>query len=410
MRILYIHQFFTTPKGAGGTRSYELARRMVDAGDDVTVICGSLLGGNTGLDQPFSKGRREGFVDGIRVVEFELPYHNEHSFFRRAISFMRFSARVSHSAITRPADLIFATSPPITVALPTVLVRLLTRRTIVAEIRDPWPESPQAMGVVTNPVLVHAISLLQRAFYKSAHHAIALSPGIANLIAAGGVPRQRISTVPNGSDIALFSGIIAPRVSDIPADCLIALYAGTHGIANNLDAVLDAAAELVRRGEKKVRIVLCGAGQLKQKLQARVQQECLVNVTFMAPVPKDKIGEIMAGADIGLQVLMNIPVFYECTSPNKFFDYIAAGLPVLINYPGWVANMIEENKCGYVVPPQDAHAFADALQDALKDKQSLKQMGLNANNLARREFDRDTLANTLLESLKLAFENNNPKG
>ena len=237
-----------------------------------------------------------------------------------------------------------------------------------------------------------------------------MSPGIANLIADGGVSRDRITIVPNGSDIALFSGTNAPRILGTAADCLIALYAGTHGIANNLDAVLDAAAELKRRGEKKVKIVLCGAGQLKQSLQDRAQREGLDNVVFLAPVPKDKIGEIMAGADLGLQVLMDVPVFYECTSPNKFFDYIAAGLPVLTNYPGWVANMIEENNCGYAVPPQNVQAFADALQAAASNKSKLKEMGLNANKLARSEFDRDDLANKLLASLEVAKAYNHAKG
>ena len=399
MRITYIHQHFTTPKGAGGTRSYELAQRMIAAGHQVSVICGTYLGGNSGLSQSFQNGCREGMVDGIHVTEFDLAYSNEHGHLKRVLSFIRFSARTTRKVLALDSDVVFSTSPPVTVAIPAVFARLLTRRTIVSEVRDPWPEAPRAMGAIKNPVALWSMAVMQRALCRAAHHMIALSPGIADVIAGYGLAPSQITLVPNGADLSLFAEKPGPRLLDAREDELVALYAGTHGMANGLDAVLDAAAELKSRNAKNIRIVLCGSGQLKPALQERAQREGLDNVVFMQPVPKNKVGALMQGADLGLQVLMDVEVFYRGTSPNKFFDYLATGLPVLTNYPGWVADLVTENQCGFAVPPGNPKAFADALQAALADKQNLKVQGANALALARREFDRDMLARRLIDSI-----------
>lgn len=163
-------------------------------------------------------------------------------------------------------------------------------------------------------------------------------------------------------------------------------------MANGLDAVLDAAAELKRRGRGDIRLVLIGNGKLKPALQARAAREELDNVVFHDPVNKTRLASLMAATDLGLQVLANVPAFYFGTSPNKFFDYIAAGLPVLNNYPGWLADMIDENSCGFAVIPDDAAAFADALEVAAADRNALKEMGQRGRKLAQDHFDRRLLA------------------
>lgn len=113
---------------------------------------------------------------------------------------------------------------------------------------------------------------------------------------------------------------------------------------------------------------------------------------FHPPVDKKKLAGLMASADVGMQVLANIPAFYYGTSPNKFFDYISAGLPVINNYPGWLAEMIEQTQCGFAVKPDEPRAFADALENAADQRDSLQQMGTNAYQLAESKFDRKLLA------------------
>jgi glycosyltransferase involved in cell wall biosynthesis len=172
----------------------------------------------------------------------------------------------------------------------------------------------------------------------------------------------------------------------------MAVFAGTHGMANGLDAVLDAAGELKRRGREDVKFVLIGEGKLKGGLQARAKREGLGNVVFHDPVNKARLAGLMAATDVGLQVLANIPAFYYGTSPNKFFDYISAGLPVLNNYPGWLAEMIQEHRCGFAVPPDNPAAFADALEQAADDRYALTVMGQQSLAMAREQFARHALA------------------
>src|SRR5690606_30388674 len=219
------------------------------------------------------------------------------------------------------------------------------------------------------------------------HRLIGLSPGIVAGIERRGIARGRIMMIPNGCDLNIFGGTersklgagdagdregvvkdansMAPwRPEGVSESDLMAIFAGAHGIANGLDAVLDAAAELKRRGRHDIKLVLVGDGKLKPALEERARTAQLDNVIFLPPVPKHRVARLMAAADIGMQILANVPAFYYGTSPNKFFDYIAAGLPVLNNYPGWLADLIKEHSIGFVVPPGDPVAFADALEEA----------------------------------------------
>lgn len=392
MHILYFHQHFSTPDGSGGTRSYEMARAALARGHRVTMVCGSYAQGKTGLEGPFRRGKRRGTIDGIEVIEFDLSYSNALGFLRRTWLFLKYALGAIRLALTERYDLAFATTTPLTAGIPGIFARWLRRKPFVFEVRDLWPELPRAMGVIRNPVVLWAMSVLEWISYRSAHRCIALSPGIARGIARRGVAEARIAMIPNGCDLDLFGGDKAARPEGIEPGNLLAIYSGTHGNANGLDAALDAAAVLKQRGRDDIRIVLIGEGREKPRLMARAGEEGLDNILFLDAIPKRRLSALLAGADLGLQLLRNVPAFYFGTSPNKFFDYIAAGLPVLNNYPGWVASLIEQHDCGFVAPPDDATAFADALEAAAADRAALRAKGANARHLAEAEFNRSKLA------------------
>lgn len=393
MHVLYFHQHFSTPQGSAGTRSYEMAQALIRAGHSVTMVCGSYAQGNTGLSMQFEKGRRRGAVDGIDVIEFALNYGNHMGFMQRIGVFLKFAVGSVGVALREPADVVFATTTPLTAGIPGIFARWLTRKAFVFEVRDLWPELPKAMGVITNPVVLWLMSVLEWVSYRSADRLVGLSPGIAEGIAARGVNKSRIAMVPNGCDLDLFaSPAEAWRPNGVRDDQLLAIFTGTHGNANGLDAVLNAAAVLKERGRDDIRIALVGQGREKPKLIAEAEERRLDNVLFLEPVPKTKLTGLMAGADLGLQVLRNVPAFYFGTSPNKFFDYISAGLPVLNNYPGWLAGLVGESDCGFAVLPDDPSAFADALIEAAEHRDALRQKGVNARELAQTRFARSELS------------------
>jgi glycosyltransferase involved in cell wall biosynthesis len=308
-------------------------------------------------------------------------------------------------ALTLPYDLVFATSTPLTAGIPGIFARWLRRKPFVFEVRDLWPELPREMKAITNPVLLRLMDWLEWVSYRSATACIALSPGIVQGIARRGIPADRIAMIPNGCDLDIFSPqeVVEP-IEGIAPDDLVAAFTGAHGRANGLDAVLDAAALLLKRQRRDIKLLFIGDGALKPGLVARAQSQDLDNCIFLAPVPKRELAAIMARADVGLMILANVPAFYYGTSPNKFFDYIASGLPVLNNYPGWLADLITMHRCGLAVPPDDPCAFADALEYLADHRHELLRMGLDGRALAEREFGRQQLADKFVHWLDAAQE------
>lgn len=409
MHVLYFHQYFTTPNVAGGTRSYEMARQLLARGHTVTMVCvrqgknGFALAGDP--DAPVL----EGMVDGIRVLQFNLEYSNYMSLPRRALVFLQFALRSLGVALQLDYDLLFATSTPLTVGIPGIIARPLHRKPFVFEVRDLWPELPRAMGVVTNPLVLAGMSVLEWLSYRMATACIALAPGIRDGITRRSPAGRAIAMIPNGCDLDLFQPGRREEL-DLPGvkagDC-VAVFTGAHGMANGLDAVLDAAAVLMRWGRRDIVLAFIGDGKLKPRLVARAQAEGLKNCLFMDPMPKNCLNRVVSCCDVGLMILDDVPAFYYGTSPNKFFDYISSGLPVLNNYPGWLAEMIREHRCGVAVPPRDPEAFADALCALAGDQERRREYGRNARLLAEKMFSRERLANEFVDWLEEVYGHRN---
>jgi len=409
VKILYFHQHFSTPEGSTGTRSYEMARALIRAGHEVTMICGSCHGGMSGLDGSFNKGKRVGSVDGIQVMELELVYSNYQSFVKRSWIFLKFAMRSIGIVLREPSDLVFATTTPLTAGLPGIFSRWLHGKKFVFEVRDLWPELPKAMGVITNPIILWLMSVLEWISYHSAHACIGLSPGIVSGIKKRTRIDQPVAMIPNGCDTDLFN---RPDISKepyallklIPQTGLRCVFTGAHGIANSLDAVLDAASELIERARCDIHLIFIGNGNLKPHLIKRAADERLRNCVFLDPIPKLTLAKMLPHFDVGLMILDNLPAFYYGTSPNKFFDYISCGMPVLNNYPGWIADIIEENGCGMAIPPDNPAAFANALEFLADHPDKAKQMSRNCRTLAESKFSRADLSNQFVDFLYLVHQ------
>lgn len=401
MKVLYFHQHFGTPQGSSGTRSYEMARALLAAGHQVTMVCGSYQ--RAALNLPYNEkmGWSRGEIDGIDVISLPLPYSNRDGLAKRAWLFLRFAWRSIRIALQDEYDLLFATSTPLTAGLPGIAANLLRRKPFVFEVRDLWPELPRALGM-RNPILLGGMSVLEWLSYRSAQACIGLSPGIVAGIKQRSQPDKPVAMIPNGSDLDLFRPGCRQDL-DLPGvapDDFVAAFTGAHGIANGLDAVLAAAAILKSHGEARIKLIFIGDGKEKERLMVVAQSRGLDNCLFLDPMPKRELAELLGRLDCGLMILKNVPAFYYGTSPNKFFDYISAGLPVLNNYPGWLADLIAAHQCGLVVPPDDPVAFAEALIHMANYPDECAQMGQNARVLAKAEFARDKLAAQMVAFLE----------
>lgn len=396
LRILYLHQHYSTPAGSTATRAWHHASALAAAGHAVTLACGRYEGAVTGLTGPFRRGRRQGSPDGFEVVEHDIPCGNAQGLPTRALAFLRFAAAASRLALGRKWDLVIASSTPPTVAIPALLARRLRGTPFIFEIRDPWPELPAALsrngGGVPGPVL-RAMGLLADAACQRAAAVVALTEGMARLALDRGAEPDRLRVLPQGADLVRFHPGAAPwRPPEVQPDEIMAVYAGAHGPANGLHQLLDAAARLRRTG---LRLVLVGDGAEKPALMERAVAEALP-VTFLAPMPKAHLARLLAGAEMGLLCLAPVPEFAEWTAPNKLAEGLAAGLPMVANVQGRAARLLAEGGCGLSVPPGDADALAAAMLALATDMPRRRAMARAARIVAERHLDTRRIATRLV--------------
>lgn len=395
MHILLIHQAFAALDEAGGTRHHEMARYLIERGHRVTIIASavSYLTGKT-------RASRGGWVDrqevqpGITILRSYTYPALHQSFVHRVFSFMSFM--VSSFVVglgVREVDLVWGTSPPIFQAVTAWLLARLKRVPFLFEIRDLWPAFAIAVGVLRNPLLARASLWLERFLYQRADRVMVNSPGFIEHVVQRGA--RWVELVPNGADPEMFDPCACGR--DFRArndliDRFVVLYAGAHGLSNDLGVALAAADRL--RAWPQICFVFVGDGKEKASLQAQAAKLGLSNVRFVPPVPKDEIAEVMAAADACLAILKPLEL-YKTTYPNKVFDYMAAGRPVLLAIDGVIRQVVEAAEAGLAVPPGDATGLADAVTRLAADPQRARAMGLAGRAYVEKHYNRQILAEKL---------------
>jgi len=398
MKVLYLHQYFVPPGGAGGTRSYEFARRLVGAGHGVRLVTSSAF------LPPELADQRRAVLDGIDLRIVPVPYANALSYSRRIRAFLTFALLASWHALLWSPDVVFATSTPLTIAIPALLARWIRRRPMVFEVRDLWPELPIAVGALRNRLLIAAARALERVTYRSACEIVALSPGMRDGIVSEDVQAEKITIIPNSCDRELFdvpaeAGVeIRRRLQLQPGQPLIT-YAGTFGAINGLRYAVELAASLQELGSS-AHVLLVGAGREEGDLRQLARDRGVLGTTlsFWDPLPKREMPKVLAATTVGLSLFLPIPAMRN-NSANKFFDYLAAGKPVAINYGGWQADILRSQGAGLVLPESDPAAAAKVLKEFLDDSVRVRAAGEAARRLAESQFDRDILARRLEEVL-----------
>ncbi len=378
---------------SGGTRSFEMARRLVEWGHDVHVV----------TSWQAADGKKSDFEtieSGIRVSWLPVPYSNHMSYPARIRSFLEFAARSSRVASGISADIVFATSTPLTIAIPGIFTSHRRRVPMVLEVRDVWPDLPIALGALKNPLLRIAATGLERVAYRYASRIVALSPGMRDGIVRNGGDGARVTVIPNGCDLELFNPMHAdprhflqthPKLDGRP----LAVYAGTLGLANGVRYLVKIAHDCLLAGSN-ICIVVVGDGAEHALIEAEARRAGVLGENFflLPPCRKQDVPHIFAAASIVLSVFIDNAALHA-NSANKFFDGLAAGRPIAINYGGWQADLINTHQIGVALSPSDIPLAASQLRALVCDKSRLEQCGRAALALAKSQFNRDMLARQL---------------
>ena len=411
MHILYLHQYFATRKGATGTRSYEFAKYLVEKGHHVTMITSGLE--NREFPVPEDKRYAEFETEGIRVVAIAAAYNDPQvgtgmSGMQRMFKFYQFAWLACRIGKKLPVpNVVFATHTPLIIGLAGLTLGKYFKIPFVFEVRDLWPEALVNVGALKNPLGIWWLERMAKKIYAGAKHIVALSPGMKEGIIRTGVPVDKVTVIPNGSDLDLFSPDIdgsAQREQLGLKDRFTAIYFGAMGLANGLEYVIESARILAERRSNHIVLVLLGSGGKRAELEKLASEYELKNVIFSNPAPdKERLAQIVSGCDVCLTIYRAVKE--HTWSPNKMFDALAAGKPVLINVPGWLGETIEKNNCGRCLDANRPEMMADALEELAADPVLCQQMGKNSRELAEREFDRIKLANIFENTLIEAISN-----
>ena len=395
MRIVYLHQYFTTPGMTGGTRSYEIARRLVARGHEVHMVT---------TDRDGTPGGRRGWstaeVGGIRVHALPVPYSNRMSYARRIGAFVHFAIEAAREATRIGGDLVYATSTPLTIAIPAVRAARAHRIPMIFEVRDLWPEIPVAVGALRNPVLIAIARRLERFAYHNAAHVIAISDGMRDGVVAAGHPASRVTVIPNACDREMFD------VGDGPGREIreryewlgnrpMVVYTGTMGLINGVGYMVRIAAAAAAI-DPDIRFVVVGDGREADQVRSEAATLGVLDRNFflIPPVSKASMPAWLSAATIATSFVIDKPALWA-NSANKFFDALAAARPIAVNYGGWQADVINESGAGLVLDRQSPTAAAAQLVRAVRDDAWLRNAGAAGRRLATERYDRDLLTDRL---------------
>lgn len=388
---------------AGGTRSYEMARRFVAAGHEVHMITSQRNAASK------YKGWISEVVDGINVHWIYVPYSNSMDRVQRVVAFLKYAIYSGFKAIKIGGDVVFATSTPLTIALPGILSSKVLKVPMVFEVRDLWPEMPIAIGALNNPLLKNMAIWLEKVAYRNSGHVVALSPGMAAGVRKIGYSKDKISVIPNSCDFDLFQvpesegKSFLKKYPEIDKGPLI-VYAGTLGKINGVGYLIKIAKEMMTLAPS-VRFIIVGSGRESHLLQEKAKKLGVLgkNLWMLPALPKLEMPQLLSAATIACSLFVDLPEMWN-NSANKFFDALSAGKPVMINYQGWQADLLRETGAGIVVPANDPDKSATILYEFISNKKKLEKSGKVALQIAKDRFDRDKLAQQLLSCLVKVVE------
>ncbi len=408
MRITYLHQYFTTPEEVGGTRSYEMGRRLVEAGHDVSIISSAFEGDRFWPKWQVSE------VAGMTVHRVSVPYSNTMGYLRRTYAFVVFAVCATLRTMRVPTDVVFATSTPLTIAIPGRLAAAWHRVPYVLEVRDLWPTVPIALGALKDPVSKGLAHGLERWAYRGARRIVALAPGMKRHVVEVGYPEDRITLIPNGSDVEFFGDDRAARQLRETHEWLgerkMLVYAGALGLVNGVGWLVEVASH-VKAIDPELRFVIVGGGREFELVKTRAAElgvlDC--NVYMLGLRSKLETASWVRTANVASSLIVDREYLWVNAVTNKFFDALAAERPILSNHPGYQTEIALEAGAGAMLDAHDYEHAAQQLVALLHDDAWLRRASEASAKLARERFDRNILAKELESLLTQAVNDRTAK-
>ncbi len=401
MKILYLHQYFCTPKGSGGVRSYEFARRWVEDGHKVVVLTGMSAYDNS------LPANSETIVDGIHVHTLGVKYSTNMGIVRRMWAFFQYAVISSwYAAQSKSFDLVLATSTPLTIAIPALIAKYIAQRPTVFEIRDVWPDAAVDAGMLKKGVLYQCARWLEMKAYRKSDQIVALSDGMLDRIVSKGIPKEKIEMFPNCSDVESFDPLRFDRKSLRQefgvTDEFVLLYVGAINTANDMPFLVKCIDALKKN--RNVKWWFVGGGNQLDYLQSAVEQLNARNVIFWGKKQKSEVPKFVHAADAGVVSFINKPVYYE-NSPNKFFDYIAGGLPPIFTRSTWLKPYLGQYHAALICENNTVDEFVTLVKSLMSDAEYCDYISKNVLELAKKTFSRDRISSRYIKLLKTISAN-----
>jgi len=391
-RILYLHQYFNTNNDTGGTRSYEFSKALINSGYYVYMVSGKKI----------NRKNIEN-LDNFEFFSTNTKYSNSMSYLRRIFTFLNYVVKSIIIGIKlKGIDIVFATSTPLTIAIPGYLLSRYHKAKFIFEVRDVWPDIPIELGVIKNKLLIKILKKFEIFIYDKANHIIVASRGMLNNLLNKGINRNKISVITNMANIELFNSIRVNKDKKKNmvklSDNFICIHPGAMGFVYGLDYLLDAAKE-IGKIDTEVNFLFIGDGKERIHLIERKNRENINNVIFLKSIPKTSIIKMIKSSDLGIMSVRNFKIL-EDNSANKFFDFLAGGLPILINYGGWQKEVLESHKAGFSCSATNFQDMTKKILYLKKNVKLLEKMSKNSRALAKDKFSRSICCNKLINILK----------
>jgi glycosyltransferase involved in cell wall biosynthesis len=389
MKILIVHQYFNTPESGGPLRSYYLAHGMKSNGYEVEVI--------TSHNQ---KTPLEEEIQGIKVHYLPVYYDNSLRFLPRIIAFIKFARLAYQKALLiKGVDLCYAISTPLTVGWVAGKLKATQGIPYIFEVGDLWPEAPIQMGVIKSPWIIGKIKRFEKSIYEGADRVVALSPGIKESILKT-TPNCQVSIIPNMSDCQFFQ--METKDSQLERrfgvkDKIVITYFGAAGRANHLEYLLEAARHAKNAGNTLHFLVVAQGSELK-RIKKLAAQYKLSNLDFLPYGNRGRLKELLNVTDAVYVSYADVPVL-ATGSPNKYFDGLAAGKLMLINFKGWLKNITESHELGFYVDPTRPEVVSELMGPIALNRANLLKSQKKARAIAETYFSRELAVQKLLKSI-----------